>query len=75
MPNIAKGQTVREDVPVHVSKRFPPILRQCEGCFQVLYGMRVYLKRVCDCPMQILGADQVEAQQRIDQLGASVADE
>ena len=58
-----------------VSSLFPPCLCQLEGCFQVLCRVCVCRQRVCEGFVQLLRGDQVEAQQRVDQLGASVTDE
>ena len=59
-----------------VSKPFAPLrLCQHEGRFQVLGSVCECLLGVCEGFVQLLRGDQVEAQQGVDQLGASVADE
>lgn len=58
-----------------LSKRFPFPLCRHESRSQVVCRACVRLQGEREGFVQLLGGNQAEAQQRVDELGASVADE
>lgn len=71
---VPSSQQTNNLEPLLLSGPFPARLRHGEGLLQVL-RCGVCPQGVCEGVAQLLRAEQVEAQQSADQLGAGVADE